>query len=54
MIPISYEERGKEIGRVEIKREIALKMLKEGFGVDMIMKFTELEQNEINRLRGQD
>lgn len=46
-LPISYEERGKEIGRNEEKRKIAQKMIKEGFQLNTIAKIIELPVEEI-------
>lgn len=46
-LPISYEEKGKEIGRNEEKRKIAQKMIKEGFQLNTIAKIIELPVEEI-------
>lgn len=68
-IPISYEARVKAIGREEGlkeghkkgleagleagKKEVALKMLKEGLADDQIMKFTQLKKETIDELKKQ-
>ncbi|MGM8365269.1 Rpn family recombination-promoting nuclease/putative transposase [Virgibacillus sp. W0181] len=46
-LPISYEEKGKEIG----KKEVAASMLKEGFAIDDISKVTGLSHREIEKLQ---
>jgi len=55
-LPISYEEKGKEIGRNEEKRKIAQNMIKDGFPLNTIAKITELPVEEIKRImeRGND
>ncbi|MCJ7840148.1 transposase [Lederbergia sp. NSJ-179] len=54
-LPISYEERGKIIGRqegkVEGKQEVALQMLKKDLPLDLIVEVTQLDRREIERLR---
>lgn len=45
-----YKRVGKEEGRVEEKVEVARKMLKEGFPIDVIVKLTELSREEIEKL----
>ena len=60
-IPISYEERGKKIGRAEGrkeglqtgKKEVALEMIKQNFTVDEIKKLTKLTKGQIEQLRKQ-
>ena len=56
-IPISYEERGKAIGRKEgreeEKRKVALKLLAEGIDIKLIRKATELTLEEIKLLQKQ-
>jgi len=60
-IPISYEERGKAIGRQEgfeegrkeEKRKVALKLLVEGIDIKLIRKATELTLEEIKQLQKQ-
>lgn len=53
-IPISYEEKGKEIGRKEgrlkEKIDVAQALIKEGVSKDIIMKTTKLSLTEIERL----
>jgi predicted transposase/invertase (TIGR01784 family) len=49
-LPISYEEKGKEIGRNEAKRKIAQKMIKDGFPLNTIAEITELPMEEIERI----
>lgn len=48
-IPISYEEKGKEIG----KKEVAMEMLKKGLGVELISDVTHLKIQEIEELKKQ-
>src|SRR5690625_461358 len=54
-LPISYEERGKKIGREEGKEEnkleIAVKMLKKDMPIDLIIEFTELTKEKILELK---
>lgn len=50
-IPISYEERGKEIGRVEEKKELALRMLEKGMDIELIQEITAFTLDEIESLR---
>lgn len=52
-LPISYEEKGKEIGKKEGVRQVALKMLKEGMDAELIAKVTSLNIEEINKLKKQ-
>lgn len=60
-LTVSYEERGKEIGegigraigRTEKEREIALEMLREGMEEQLIMKFTQLNLEELKQLKSQ-
>jgi predicted transposase/invertase (TIGR01784 family) len=49
-LPISYEEKGKEIGRNEATRRIAQNMIKDGFPLNTIAKITELPVEEIKRI----
>lgn len=53
-IPISYEEKGKEIGRKEgrlkEKIDVAQGLIKQGVSKDIIMKTTKLSLTEIERL----
>src|SRR5690625_938597 len=57
-IPISYEEKGKKIGRMEgIKKgrqeekvNVAIGLLAEGISKEVIMKITKLSMDEINKL----
>ncbi|WP_066188359.1 RpnC/YadD family protein [Gracilibacillus timonensis] len=46
-LPISYEEKGKEIG----KKEVAIEMLEEGFSLDLISRITGLEKDVIEALK---
>lgn len=50
-IPISYEERGKEIGREEGIQSVALKMLRKGMAIDLIVEVTALPKKEIEALK---
>ena len=54
-IPISYEEKGKEIGekvgKEKEKKEIAFKMLKERSSIEFIAKVTGLDHEEIESLK---
>ncbi|GIN70763.1 hypothetical protein J14TS2_12380 [Bacillus sp. J14TS2] len=66
-LPISYEERGKIIGRQEGKQEgkregkkegkqegkqeVALQMLKKDLSFDLIVELTQLDRREIERLQ---
>lgn len=52
-LPISYEEKGKEIGKEMGKKEVALEMLKKGLDVSLITELTQLDQKEIEELRKQ-
>lgn len=44
-------EKGIEKGKMEEKKKIALKMLKEGLSIDLIIKVTHLSNEEIENLR---
>ncbi|WP_156857335.1 transposase [Oceanobacillus sp. AG] len=46
-IPISYEEKGKEIG----KKEVAMEMLRKGLDINLIAEVTYLDKEEIKRLK---
>lgn len=48
-LPISYEEKGKEIG----KKEVALEMLKKELDSDLIVEVTQLDREEIEGLKKQ-
>src|SRR5699024_708292 len=48
-IPISYEEKGKEIG----KKEMVIEMLKEGMDLKLIEKVSHLDIEEIETLKEQ-
>ena len=52
-IPISYEEKGKEIGKEIRTKEIAIQMLKKNLEVDFIAEVTELDIGEIEKLKQQ-
>src|SRR5690554_2077448 len=53
-LPISYEEKGGEKGRVEGleegRKEVALEMLKEGVLIEFIKRTTKLTVDEIEEL----
>ena len=49
VIDTSFGE-GKEEGREEEKKQIALNMLKEGFNIDLISKITGLSSDEIQQI----
>ena len=49
VIDTSYGE-GKEEGREEEKKQIALNMLKEGLNIDLISKITGLSGDEVGQL----
>jgi hypothetical protein len=46
-IPISYVEKGKEIG----KKEVAVELLREGASLEFIAKITHLDKEEIEKLK---
>lgn len=46
-LPISWEEKGIEKG----KSEVALEMLKEGLSIELIMKVTALDRENIEKLK---
>ncbi|RDW17550.1 transposase [Oceanobacillus arenosus] len=48
-IPISYEEKGKEIGR----KEVAIEMLKKGLSIDLIVEVTHMDVKKIKKLKDQ-
>ncbi|GGN67434.1 hypothetical protein [Oceanobacillus indicireducens] len=54
-IPISYEERGKELGRkegrVEGVKQVAMEMIKEGASLEFIFKVTKLTMEELEKLK---
>ena len=50
-LPISWEEKGREEGIRQGKREVALEMLKEGASIDFIVKVTQLSRETIKKLR---
>ncbi|NMA65270.1 MAG: hypothetical protein GX957_03390 [Clostridiaceae bacterium] len=52
-IPISYEEKGKEIGKEIRTREIAIQMLEKNVDVDFIAEVTNLDIVEIEKLKQQ-
>ncbi|GAA4068504.1 hypothetical protein [Amphibacillus indicireducens] len=52
-IPISYEEKGKEIGKEIRTREIAIQMLEKNVDVDFIAEVTKLDIVEIEKLKQQ-
>lgn len=52
-LPISYEEKGKEIGREEGVKRVALAMLKKGTDIDFIAEVTRLDIEEIKKLKEQ-
>lgn len=50
-LPISWEEKGIEKGKEEEKRKIASEMLKEGLPIEVIVKVTHLDKEEIEVLK---
>jgi len=58
-LPISFVEWGKEVGREEGRVEgreaeqerVALKMLQENISLEVIMKVTELDEEQLNKLK---
>lgn len=50
-LPISYEERGKKIGREEGRQEVAINMLRKGLDVQFVSETTELSLKEITELK---
>lgn len=54
-IPISYEEKGKELGRkegrVEGVKQVAMEMIKEGASLEFISKVTKLTMEELEKLK---
>lgn len=46
-IPISCEEKGKEKGRAEEKRKVALKLMKRGTSFELIAEITGLSEKEL-------
>ena len=50
-LPISYEEKGKEIGKKEGIREVAIEMLRKGSDLDFIAEVTHLDRKEIKELK---
>lgn len=56
-LPISYEEKGKKIGRKEGRKEtieqVALEMLQQELDDEIIIKVTKLSEDEINKIRKQ-
>lgn len=50
-IPISYEEKGKEIGKEIAKKEIVIEMLREGMDLKLIEKVSHLDIEEIKHLK---
>ncbi|PAV27605.1 hypothetical protein CIL05_21160 [Virgibacillus profundi] len=56
-IPISYEEKGKEIGKKEGEaigvKKVAIEMLKKGLNMDLIVEVTHMDVEEIRELKEQ-
>ncbi|WP_342746748.1 hypothetical protein [Virgibacillus phasianinus] len=52
-LPISWEEKGIEKGRMDERKKIALDMLREGLPIDVIARITELDTKEIGALKKQ-
>ncbi|RDW17535.1 transposase [Oceanobacillus arenosus] len=56
-IPISYEEKGKEIGRKEGEeigvKKVVMEMLKKGLSMDLIAEVTHMDVQEIKELKTQ-
>lgn len=54
-LPISFEERGKRIGReegrLETQEHVALNMLRDDWPIDQIMKYTDLDREHIEQLK---
>lgn len=50
-LPISYEEKGKEIGKEIGKKEVAVEMLKKGLDMELISDVTHLKLDEIKKLK---
>ncbi|HLS06725.1 MAG TPA: hypothetical protein VK079_02140 [Bacillota bacterium] len=54
-LPISFVEWGKEVGREEGREaeqeRVALKMLQENISLEVIMKVTELDEEQLNKLK---
>jgi hypothetical protein len=50
-LPISYEERGKELGEERGVKKVALEMLKKEMPIKLIAELTHLGNEEIERLR---
>ena len=59
-MPVLYSERmqaigrekGREEGRKEGREKVALEMLKDGLSIERVMKYTQLEKNQIEQLKG--
>lgn len=52
LAPFKYvEEVGKEMGKEEKQQEIAIEMLKDGMGIQQIIRFTKLPEAEIMKLK---
>ncbi|WP_240510249.1 hypothetical protein [Virgibacillus profundi] len=52
-IPISYEEKGKEIGEAIGVKKVAIEMLKKGSSIDFIAEVTHMDIEEIKELKEQ-
>ncbi|WP_206207824.1 transposase [Virgibacillus profundi] len=52
-IPISYEEKGKEIGEAIGVKKVAIEMLKKGLNMDLIVEVTHMDIEEIKELKEQ-
>lgn len=52
-LPISWEEKGKKVGREEGIEKVALAMLKEGSSVEFIAKVTQLDPDVIMKLKNE-
>ena len=50
-LPNSWRDKGRQEGRQEEKRLIAIEMLKEGLPVEMVIKVTKLDHIEVEKLK---
>lgn len=50
-MPIKWEEKGIEKGKMEEKRENVLAMLEEGLSIDLIARVTQLDKKEIENIK---
>ena len=52
-IPISYVEKGRKEGREEGLKKVALNMLKDGFSIERIAELTQMDRDDIEKLKKQ-